>query len=310
MSAPTAPRSPQVSAQAQAYVALLLIVALWASYPAAIKLALADMPPLVMAALRCTIASVFLVILLLRSGADTTRALAPGGIRAFVILGITGIFISTQGSYLAISWTTASNVVLLQAASPVMISLGARFYLGERLHPMQWLGVAVSATGVLLVITDGRLWRLRPDDLNAGDLLNIGTLAGWSAFTVYSKRVLMTYHPAMVTTAAYVVGTLLIIPTAILTSPLYPTPRWGSITAWVVVVYQAIAGAVAHVYWSRSVHTVGPARASVFLNLQPVLGLVLASLLLREQVGFWQLMGGAFVLAGVTLTTTGPKRSQ
>lgn len=289
--------------QTRAYVALLLIVILWASYPAAIKLALADMPPLVLAALRCTIASVFLVVLLARAGAGTTRALAPGAVRAFVILGITGIFVSTQGSYLAIAWTTASNVVLLQAASPVMISLGARFYLGERLHPMQWLGVAVSAAGVLLVITSGRLWTLRPDDLNAGDILNLVTLAGWSAFTVYSKQVLATYPPAMVTTAAYVLGTALIVPTAILTSPLYPSPRWGSLTAWSVVLYQAIAGAIAHVYWSRAVQVVGPARASVFLNLQPVVGLVLASLVLREIIGPWQLMGGALVLTGVTLTT-------
>jgi drug/metabolite transporter (DMT)-like permease len=293
--------------QTRAYVALLMIVTLWASYPAAIKLALVDMPPLVMAALRCTIASVFLVVLLVRAGADTTRAFAPGALRAFAILALTGIFISTQGSYLAISWTTASNVVLLQAASPVMISLGARFYLGERLHPMQWLGVAVSAAGVLLVITNGRLWALRPGDLNAGDLLNIATLAGWSAFTVYSKEVLATYPPAMVTTAAYVLGTALIIPTAILAAPLYPTPRWGSLTAWSVVLYQAIAGAVAHVYWSRAVQVVGPAKASVFLNLQPVMGLVLTSLLLRETIGPWQLIGGALVLTGVTLTTARPR---
>jgi drug/metabolite transporter (DMT)-like permease len=289
--------------QTRAYVALLLIVTLWASYPAAIKLALVDMPPLVLAALRCTVASVFLVVLLMRAGADTTRALAPGALRAFLILAITGIFISTQGSYLAISWTTASNVVLLQAASPVMISLGARFYLGERLHPMQWVGVTVSATGVLLVITNGRLWTLRPDDLNAGDLLNIATLAGWSAFTVYSKQVLATYPPAMVTTAAYLLGTAMIIPTSILASPLYPPPKWTSLTAWSVVLYQAIAGAVAHVYWSRAVQVVGPAKASVFLNLQPVMGLVLVALLLRERIGGWQLIGGGFVLLGVTLTT-------
>ena len=292
-------------AQTRAYVALLLIVVLWASYPAAIKLALPDMPPLVMAALRCGIAALFLVALLLRSGADTTAALAPGAVRAFAILGIAGIFISTQGSYLAIFLSTASNIVLLQAASPVMIALGARFYLGERLHRLQWLGVAISASGVLLVITNGRLWSLRPGDVHVGDLINIFTLAGWSAYTVYSKRVLMTYTPAMLTTAAYVAGTLLIIPTAIVTLPLFPPPRFTSVTAWVVVVYQAIVGAIAHVYWSRAIQIVGPSRAAVFLNLQPVVGLILAALLVREQLGLWQLLGGACVLAGVALTTQG-----
>jgi drug/metabolite transporter (DMT)-like permease len=166
-----------------------------------------------------------------------------------------------------------------------MVSLGARFYLGERLHRMQWLGVAVSASGVLLVITNGRLWRLRPEDVHSGDLLNLVTLAGWSAFTVYGKRVLVSYTPAMVTTGAYLAGTLLIIPTAIVTAPLFPAPRFGSVVAWTVVVYQALVGAVAHVLWSRAIHVVGPTRAAVFMNVQPVIGLVLAGLLLREEIG-------------------------
>ena len=288
---------------ARAYVALFVIAVLWASYPAAIKLALRDMPPLVLAALRCTIASVFLVTVLLRSGADTTRALAPGALRAFLFLGVVGIFVSTQGSYLAIALSTASNIILLQAASPAMVALGARFYLGERLHRRQWMGVALSASGVLLVITNGRLWRLRPEDVHAGDLLNLVTLAGWSAFTVYSKRVLASYTPGMVTTGAYLAGTMLIIPTAIVTAPLFPAPRFGSAVAWTVVIYQALAGAVAHVLWSRAIQVVGPSRAAVFMNVQPVIGLALAAVLLREAIGVWQLAGGGCVLAGVALTT-------
>jgi drug/metabolite transporter (DMT)-like permease len=184
-----------------------------------------------------------------------------------------------------------------------MIALGARFYLGERLHRRQWLGVAVSASGVLLVITNGRLLSLRPGDVHTGDLINIFTLAGWSAYTVYSKRVLANASPAVLTTAAYVAGTLLIVPTAIVTAPFFPPPRFGSVVAWTVVLYQAIAGAIAHVYWSRAIQVVGPSRAAVFLNLQPVVGLLLAALLLREQLGIWQLLGGACVLGGVTLTT-------
>src|SRR5262249_35439076 len=157
--------------------------------------------------------------------------------------------------------------------------------LGDRLHPRQWAGVAVSAAGVLLVITNGRLLRLRPDDIHAGDVLNLVTLAGWSAYTVYSKRVLESSTPAMVTTGAYIAGTLLIIPTAIVTAPLFPAPRLGSPLAWLVVMYQAVVGAIAHVLWSRAILVIGPSRAAVFMNVQPVMGLILAALLLREQIG-------------------------
>ena len=62
-------------------------------------------------------------------------------------------------------------------------------------------------------------------------------------------------------------------------------------------------GAIAHVWWARAIHAVGPSRSAMFLNVQPVIGLALAGLILREHIGFWQLAGGTCVLAGVAMTT-------
>jgi drug/metabolite transporter (DMT)-like permease len=293
----------------RAYIGLLVIVTLWASYPAAIKLALPDMPPLLMAALRCIIAAAFLVVLLLRSSVESVRAISPGALGAFLLLGFAGIFVSTQGSYLSIYYSTAANIILLQAATPVMTALGARLYLGERLLAPQWAGVAVSAFGVLVVVTRGRLIALRPEDVHVGDLINLVCLAGWTTYTVYSKRVLATYSPAMVTAGAYVAGTLMILPVAIVTAPLFPTPRWTSPVAWGVVLYQAVMGAIAHVWWARAIRAVGPSRSAMFLNVQPVIGLALAALVLGEHIGVWQLAGGACVLAGVAMTTHRAGRS-
>jgi drug/metabolite transporter (DMT)-like permease len=284
-------------------VALLLIVTLWASYPAATKLALEAFPPFFLAATRCALASTFLVALLARSGVDAVRGLTPGAWRPFLILGVTGIWGSTQFTYLAIYHTTASNAVILQAAAPVVVALGARLYLGERLAWLGWMGVGASAFGVLLVITDGRLLALRPEDLRLGDFLTLLCLIGWSAYTVYGKRVLVDASPVLATTAAYVLGTVLILPTAFLAAPFFPPPRWGAATAWLVVAYQGIVGAVAHVWWYRAVHVVGPSRSAIFMNVQPVVGVLLAALLLGERVGVWDVAGGALVLVGVALTT-------
>src|SRR5262249_30833636 len=82
------------------------------------------------------------------------------------------------------------------------------------------------------------------------------------------------------TTAAYCLGTLLILPTAVLTAPLFPVPRLGSLTAWAVVFFQGLLGAVAHIWWYEAVHVVGPSQAAIFTNLQPIVGIVLAPLLL------------------------------
>jgi drug/metabolite transporter (DMT)-like permease len=237
------------ASQTRAYLALLAIVALWGSFPATTKLALVDFPPFFLAAVRCAVAACFLLVLLARSPSDTIRGLGPDAVKTFLILGAAGIWGSMQFTYLAIYYTTAANAVMLQAATPITVALIARLYLGERLRRAQWLGVAASGLGVLLVITRGRLTGI-----------TLASLCSWAVYTVFGKRVLASHSPLLATTAAYCLGTLLILPTAVLTAPLFPTPRLGSLTAWAVVFFQGLLGAVAHIWWYEAVHVVGPAR--------------------------------------------------
>ena len=289
--------------QTRAFAALLLIATLWGTFPATGKLAVQDFPPVFLTALRAVIASSFLVLLLVRSGAEAVRGLGPDSVRAFLVLGVCGLVLSTQLSYIGYAYTTAANAAILQAATPVMVALGARAYLGERLRRRQQLGVAISALGVLVVVTDGRFWRLRLEDLRAGDFITLVGLVAWTTYTVYGKRVVTTHSPALVTTAAYVAGTCILVAEAALTAPLFPRPRLGSARAWAIVLYHAFLGAVAHIWWYRAVDRVGASRAAVFLNVTPIVGVVLAAVLLREPVGLWEVLGTLLVLAGVMLTT-------
>lgn len=289
--------------QTRAYVALFLVVSLWGSYPALTKLALVDVPPFLLAAVRCALASAFLGILLVRRGLQDVRVLTADDLRAFAILGFSGILISTTFTYLAIYLTTASNAVILQASTPVMVAVGARLYLGERLRALQWLGVGCSAAGVLLVVTRGEWAALRLENLHSGDFIVLFSLAGWTAYTIYGKRILALHSPALATTLSYILGTLMLIPLALLTAPLFPPPRLASATAWGVILYQAILGALAHVWWYEGVRTVGPSRSAIFMNFQPVVGVLLAAALLGEAIGAPQLLGGGAVLVGVALTT-------
>jgi drug/metabolite transporter (DMT)-like permease len=293
---------PRLS-QTRAYLALFLIAVLWGTFPATAKLALRDFPPTFLSAARCTLGSGFLVALLLRAGEDTTRGLGRDSLRAFFILGFAGLVVSTQVTYFAIAYTTAANAAILQAAAPVMVALGARAYLGERLRPPQRVGIAISMFGVLLVITDGRLAALRLEQLRVGDFLALLALVGWTAYTVYGKRVLVHASPALVTTAAYVSGTLMLIAIMIVTAPLFPRPRLTSVVAWSVLLFQAIPGAIAHVWWYRAVQSVGASRSAIFMNVTPIVGIALAAAMLGEPIGVWQVAGTACVLGGVALTT-------
>lgn len=289
--------------QTRAYLTLTLIAALWGSYPPFAKLALTHFPPYVLVALRTSLASAFLAVVLFRRGGDEFRALSWADLRTFAFLGFAGIFVSTGGTYLAIAFTTASSAAILQAASPVMVAIGARLYLKERLRRRQWAGVAVSALGVLLVVTRGSWRAIVHLELMAGDFILLVAQAGWAVYTVHGKRVLAVHSPVVATTASYLLGALMLLPVPFLTAGLFPAPNWSSPVAWGVVAFQAFLGAIAHVWWYEGVQQVGASRAATFMNLQPVTGVLLAWLMLGETIEAAEILGGLAVLAGVWLTT-------
>jgi drug/metabolite transporter (DMT)-like permease len=229
------------------------------------------------------------------------RALGWADLKPFAFLGFSGLFVSTGGTYLGIAFTAATSATILQAATPVMVAIGSRLYLKETLRPEQWAGVLCGMLGVLVVVTDGSLRAVLRADLRPGDFILLGSQVGWATYTVYGKRVLATHSPAVATTAAYVLGSLMLLPMVAIAAPYFPSPNLASPVAWAVVAYQAGLGAVAHVWWYEAVHEVGPSRAAMFLNLQPVVGVALAALMLGEAPGWSDAIGGVAVLAGVAL---------
>jgi drug/metabolite transporter (DMT)-like permease len=280
------------------------VVVIWGSYPALVKVALRDMPPFTLAALRCTLASALLLALLWRETRAGETAITRGDVPSLIILGVCGITVSTGTFYLAINWTTASNAVILTATTPVFVVLGDRFLLGEQLSGRRWLGVLASAAGVLLTVTRGelRLLEARP---RIGDAIALGGQVAWATYTLYGKRVMERLSPRAATAGAYLVGTTLLVPIAVLTAPAFPPPRLASLPAWGVVLFQGIIGTLSHVWYYRGVQTLGPAVTAIFMNLQPLVGMALATLLLGETVSPAQGLGVTLVLLGVWLTTRG-----
>ncbi|MFQ5830747.1 MAG: EamA family transporter [Candidatus Methylomirabilia bacterium] len=110
--------------QTRAYIILALIATLWGSYPAFAKLALVDLPPFLLVFLRMCVASVFLGFLYLRRTGPEARAITLDGLRSFAWLGLSGTFVSAGFTYFAIYLTTASNAVILQAATPAIVAVG------------------------------------------------------------------------------------------------------------------------------------------------------------------------------------------
>ena len=290
------------------YLLLVAVVVVWSSYPALVKIALRDMPPFTLAALRCVLASAILVFMLWRATGGTERPVERADLPGLAVLGIAGITISTAIFYLAVSLTSASNAVILTCSTPVLVAVGGHLFFGERLRAGQWAGVACSALGVLITVTRGDL-RLLQAPPSPGDGLVLAGQVAWATYTLYGKRVLARLSPRMATTAAYLIGTAFLVPLAVLVAPAFPPAVLTSIPAWGVVVFQGTVGTLSHVWYYRGIQAVGPSVTSIFINLQPLLGVALARVLLGERLSWAQGIGAVAILAGVWLVARRPAAS-
>jgi drug/metabolite transporter (DMT)-like permease len=284
------------------YAGLVLVVLIWGSYPSLVKVALRDMAPFTLAVLRCLLASILLLVLVWRGRSEGEAPITRADLPGLLVLGLTGITLATGTFYLAVDLTTASNAVILTATTPVFVAVGGHLFFHQRLGRRQWAGVAASALGVLLTVTRGDL-RLLEAPPRAGDGLALLGQVAWAIYTLRGQRILARLSPRVATTAAYLVGTAALIPVAAIAAPAFPPTRFDSLPAWGVVLFQGTIGTLSHVWYYRGVRAVGPAVTAIFMNLQPLVGVALATVLLGETVSVAQAAGAALVLGGVWLTT-------
>ena len=103
-----------------------------------------------------------------------------------------------------------------------------------------------------------------------------------------------------VTTYAALLGTaVLALVTVALGDFAWPSASWR---AWSGIAFTGLFGtALSFLLFYRGVRAIGPARTAVFINLVPVVAVLLGVLLLGESLEAPMLVGGALVVAGVLL---------
>lgn len=198
--------------------------------------------------------------------------------------------------YTALQHTTAVNASVIAATNPAAIVLAA-VVVGQAVAGWRtWVGLLLGLLGVLLVITEGDLGRLLALSFNVGDLIMLGTVAAWTAYTLIGRRLKL---PVLTATAVQVVlVSLTLAPFALVSGLDLP----GDGPTWWALLYIAIfPSVVSYACWNLAVPRVSAGTAGTSMNLVTVFVLLLAALL-GQPPTLVQLLGGALVITGVLLT--------
>ena len=270
------------------------------------RLAIGEVPAYTLGFTRWTFATLILLPFAWRHlKADRERLAANW--KLLVLAGFLMPFMGAGVTYVALTHTTAINGGVIQTSMPVMIVILAWIFLREKTTTTQWLGTAIAILGVLYLIARGDPQVLLSLSFNLGDAILIACNLGLAGYSIAVRRLPAGIHPLSLLICVCAVGGIIHVPFFITEVATGQVPVPGPI-AYVSLAFVAIfPSVIAIMCWNKAIARLGPPRAGYYMYLTPVTAAIFGIPLLGETISAFHVIGGAVIIAGVTLSSRKPK---
>ena len=277
-------------------IGYVVLIALWGSTWAAIKVGIDAVPPFVFAFERAAAVSVILIALAL-----AMRHPFPRDRQVILAAVVVGIF-NTGTSWAIIFWSEqyvpSGLVSVFGASSPIWTALLAHYLVrGDRLSPTKVLGLLLGLAGIGVLVgapdTNGR-----PEVLTASVLLALMPIS-WAVGAVLQARVLRQGSPLPLVAIGTTAGSLVLLPLAAAQSG--EAAHWDTGAALAfgyLVVFGSCVGLVLQMWLTRRLRPTTMTRAQVVI---PAQALLIGAVALGENITWRMLAGAALVVVAVAL---------
>jgi drug/metabolite transporter (DMT)-like permease len=219
----------------------------------------------------------------------------------YLVLGALGMLVCGAWVYQGARSTQAMNIALIYAASPVLISLGSVWLLGESFSKRQAMGVVLALAGVVHVVVKGQWAALSQVQFVIGDLWILAATFSWAAYALLQKKWPSSLSATARLAAIVLGGMLVLLPFSVWEVFQPHLTIWGSQALWLVVIAGLLPGLGAYWIYGWAQKILGANRTAVALYLGPLYAALLTWVVLGEAPGWHHLVGGLFILSGVFL---------
>ena len=281
---------------------LLLLAVLWGTMVPTISHLLKTWDPLFLAAVRYLGGGPALIPILLlmgRGNAGPARSVAAWRVALLGAVGIGGY----AGLYtMGVAHSNVVTAAILSAASPAVATITDRVIFGRRLDRRMLPGLGLAVLGCVCATVDFNRAG-NPFDLRGGELLMLAAFTCWSWYSTAAQRWLGGWSQVRISCVTMTVGGVALTIVYLLAAalggvPFPPAPPSSTedlmILLWLVLALVAFGVLL----WNFGVKRSGVVTASLYLNLTPIVAILILSMG-GTTPNLQQVIGGAMVILGI-----------
>ena len=283
------------------YIKLILVALFFGGTFIAGRVMAANLPPFTSSFLRFLLASFFLVLFVFKIYGKFPRI----NFRQFLLiiaLGVTGVAGYNFLFFSGLKFITASRASMIISLNPSVIAILSTLIFKEKFTKFKFMGIILSLTGALIVISQGNLQVILQGNIGWGELFILGCVVCWPSFTVLGKIIMRDIKPIIAITYACLAGTIILILPAYREGVLQNFMQYN-VEVWLSLFVLGFLGTtLAFTWFYEGIDKIGPSRTGIFINFVPIFATLLAVLILHEKLSPSLIIGAIFVLSGVYLT--------
>ena len=279
-------------------ISAFIAAALFGASVVATRVAVQEIPPLNLAILRFGQGSLILFICIF-FGARNLLNVKLRDLPFLILLGAILFAIFPVTFNISLRFTEASRGALMLATMPIWSAWIARAAGKERLTIRQVIGILLTFAGVGIVLIErGLKWQGTLVALGGDGLMLLTALCG-AIYGVLAQRILSRYSALTVTMYAMIFGTLLLFPATLVEGLPQIFERIDGKVATLIIFLGVFGGALGYFLWTFALTRLTPTQVAVYVNVNPMVAIILGAILLTERLTGAFLVGFVAVVVGV-----------
>jgi drug/metabolite transporter (DMT)-like permease len=227
---------------------------------------------------------------------------------ASLLLGAIGMTLCGAAAYLAGEHTSAVNIGLIYAGSPVVMVLLAHAFLHEPLGALRIAGIVVCIAGIAAIVARGDAATLRDLTVNRGDLWAVAGSLGWAVYSFLLRRIRTDLDVPVRFAWLCIAGALAAAPFALGEWTAGKRFEVSAASAGLLALTVLFASYGSYVLYARLQQMAGVAFAGLSIYLTPLFAALYGWLFVGESLRGYHLAGILLVLCGVWLAGRSPRR--